>query len=119
MPEGAKLFSSARQLAEQLRAAQYVIDSVTLEIVYLATRMHKPLLIEGPPGCGKTELAYAMSFAANAAIERLQCYVGITEEKSSGDSMRGYKGCFFETQVQQFDQRWDELRSRLHALEFF
>jgi hypothetical protein len=54
------VFSSASELATKLRAARYIIDPVTLEVVYLAARMRKPLLVEGPPGCGKTELAYAV-----------------------------------------------------------
>jgi MoxR-like ATPase len=53
----AEVFSSASELAAKLRAARYIIDPVTLEVVYLAARMRKPLLVEGPPGCGKTELA--------------------------------------------------------------
>ena len=57
------MFSSASELATRLRAARYLIDPVTLEVVYLAARMRKPLLVEGPPGCGKTELAYAKSIA--------------------------------------------------------
>jgi hypothetical protein len=57
----ADVFSSASELAAKLRAARYIIDPVTLEVVYLAARMRKPLLVEGPPGCGKTELAYAKS----------------------------------------------------------
>jgi hypothetical protein len=55
------VFSSAREFSEKLRTARYIIDPVTLSVVYLAARMKKPLLIEGPPGCGKTELAYAKS----------------------------------------------------------
>lgn len=55
------MFASASELGEKLRAARYIIDPVTLEVVYLAAGMHKPLLVEGPPGCGKTELAYAKS----------------------------------------------------------
>ena len=51
------MFSSASELAAKLRAARYIIDPVTLEVVYLAARMRKPLLVEGPPGCGKTKLA--------------------------------------------------------------
>ena len=43
------MFSSASELATKLRAARYIIDPVTLEVVYLAARMHKPLLVEGPP----------------------------------------------------------------------
>ena len=51
------MFSSASELGHKLRAARYIIDPVTLEVVvYLAARMHKPLLVEGLPGCGKTEL---------------------------------------------------------------
>jgi MoxR-like ATPase len=76
----AYLFSSSNELAAKLRAARYIVDPVTLEVVYLAARMRKPLLLEGPPGCGKTELAYAMAAAADTVVERLQCYVGITEE---------------------------------------
>ena len=78
------MFSSASELTTKLRAARYIIDPVTLEVVYLAARMRKPLLVEGPPGCGKTELAYAVATAANTVVERLQCYVGITEEKVIG-----------------------------------
>ena len=44
----ANVFSSTSELAEKLRAARYGIDPVTLEVVYLAARMHKPLLVEGP-----------------------------------------------------------------------
>jgi len=73
------VFSSADELGNRLRAARYIVDPVTLEVVYLAARMRKPLLVEGPPGCGKTELAYAVAAAAGTVVERLQCYVGITE----------------------------------------
>ena len=85
----ADVFSSASELATKLRAARYIIDPVTLEVVYLAARMRKPLLVEGPPGCGKTELAYAVAAAANTVVERLQCYVGITEEKGHRKIRRG------------------------------
>src|SRR5215467_14624433 len=57
----ANVFSSASELADKLRAARYITDPVILEVVYLAARMHKPLLVEGLPGCGKTELAPAVS----------------------------------------------------------
>src|SRR6266480_6436731 len=66
------VFRSAGELAEGLRDARYVIDPVTLQVVYLAAKMQKPLLVEGPPGCGKTELAYAVAAAAGATVERLE-----------------------------------------------
>src|SRR6202451_4803625 len=78
------VFASVGKLAEGLRDAQYVVDPVTLEVIYLAARMQKPLLVEGPPGCGKTELAYAVAEAAGTLVERLQCYEGITEDKAIG-----------------------------------
>jgi MoxR-like ATPase len=60
------VFASEVELSQSLRAARYIIDPVTLSIVYLSARMKKPLLIEGSPECGKTELAYAVATAANA-----------------------------------------------------
>jgi hypothetical protein len=68
------VFASIVELAEGLRGAGYVVDPITLQVVYLAAKMKKPLLIEGPPGCGKTQLAYAVARAAETSVERLQCY---------------------------------------------
>jgi hypothetical protein len=113
------VFSSANELATKLRAARYIIDPVTLSVVYLAARMHKPLLIEGPPGCGKTELAYAVAEAGNAAVERLQCYVGITEDKAIGKFDEALQKLFLETQGEDLEKDWGEIRRRLHTLDFF
>jgi MoxR-like ATPase len=113
------VFSTASELAQKLRAARYIIDPVTREAVYLAARMHKPLLVEGPPGCGKTELAYAVAAAANTVVERLQCYVGITEEKVIGRFDEALQKLFLETQADHLRQEWNEIRNRLHTLDFF
>src|SRR5215467_15050910 len=117
--KGADVFSSTSELAEKLRAARYVIDPVTLEVVYLAARMHKPLLVEGPPGCGKTELAYAVAEAANTVVERVQCYVGITEEKVIGRFDEALQKLFLETQADDLHEDWSQIRNRLHTLDFF
>lgn len=113
------MFSSPTELATKLRAARYIIDPVTLSVVYLATRMQKPLLIEGPPGCGKTELAYAVAAAANVNVERLQCYVGITEDKAIGKFDESLQKLFLETRSEHLEQDWVEVRRRLHTLDFF
>ena len=113
------MFESIRELAEGLRGARYVTDPITLQVVYLAARMRKPLLVEGPPGCGKTELAYAVAAAAGTVVERLQCYEGITEEKAIGKFDEGLQRLFLETQKERLGEAWDEIRNRLHSLDFF
>ena len=113
------MFSSAKELSEKLRTARYIIDPVTLSVVYLAARMKKPLLIEGPPGCGKTELAYAIAEAAGTVVERLQCYVGISEEKAIGKFDEALQKLFLETQSESLKKDWNEVRHRLHTLDFF
>ncbi len=113
------MFESIRELAEGLRDARYVTDPITLQVVYLAARMRKPLLIEGPPGCGKTELAYAVAVAGGTIVERLQCYEGITEEKAIGKFDEGLQRLFLETQKERLGEAWDAIRERLHSLDFF
>jgi len=65
----------------------YLTDSVTATAVYLAAKLKKPLLLEGPAGSGKTELSYAVARAASTQVERLQCYEGITKTRPSANSM--------------------------------
>ena len=113
------MFASAEELARTLRAAQYVIDPVTAEVVYLASRMQKPLLVEGPPGCGKTELAYAFATASGTKVERLQCYQGITEEKAIGKFDESLQRLFLDIRKERLGQEWDVIRDRLHSLDFF
>src|SRR5215469_1743971 len=117
--KGNAVFASEEELSEKLRAARYIVDPVTLSVVYLAARMKKPLLIEGPPGCGKTELAYAIAEAAGTVVERLQCYVGISEEKAIGKFDESLQKLFLETQGQSLTKDWNEVRQRLHTLDFF
>jgi MoxR-like ATPase len=113
------VFSSLEDLGRRLETAKYVIDEVTLQVVYLAARMQKPVIVEGPPGCGKTALAQAIAAAGNTVIERLQCYEGINEEKAIGKFDSALQKLFLETQADRLQKDWDAIRSNLHTLDFF
>ena len=113
------MFTSAQQLSEKLQAAKYVIDPVTLKVVFLAAKMQKPVLIEGPPGSGKTELARVVAIAANTQIERLQCYEGINEEKAIGKFDESLQRLYLDTQGSTLNGTWTSLRRDLHTLDFF
>lgn len=113
------MFSSIEELGRRLETAKYVIDLVTLQVVYLAARMQKPIIVEGPPGCGKTALAQAIASAGDTVIERLQCYEGINEEKAIGKFDTALQKLFLETQADQLQKDWDTIRSNLHTLGFF
>ena len=70
------MFDSLEDLSAKLAATGYFIDSVMAQVVFLATRLKKPLLLEGPAGSGKSQLAVAVAQAAGTPVERLQCYKG-------------------------------------------
>ena len=75
-------FDSPAQAAERLTAAGYLADAATATTAFLAGALEKPLLLEGPAGVGKTELAKAVSRATDAELVRLQCYEGLDEARA-------------------------------------
>ncbi len=113
------MFSSLNELAARLEAAKYIIDPVMLQVVHVASKMQKPLIIEGLPGCGKTELAVAIASAGDTVIERLQCYAGITEEKAIGRFDPALQELFLRTQAERIGTDWESIRNSLHSLHFF
>jgi MoxR-like ATPase len=76
------LFESIEDVREKLAEQKYVSDKRLATVVFLATRLNKPVLIEGPAGVGKTELAKALAGAAGRELIRLQCYEGLDEAKA-------------------------------------
>src|SRR5579864_8193585 len=115
----AKVFSSLQQLEERLRASGYIADSIATTTVYLSTQLHKPLLLEGPAGSGKTQLAYAVADAANTTVVRLQCYEGINEEKAIGKFDEALQSLCVELKAKAGDVDWASLRTELHSQDFF
>lgn len=73
---------SNAELAEAFRAYDYICGQDVLLPVYLALRLHKPLLVEGAPGVGKTEIAKVLAKILDVELIRLQCYEGLDENKA-------------------------------------
>src|SRR2546425_2198031 len=113
------MFSSPEELAEKLRTVQYLVADELLIVVYLGMKLGKPLLVEGPPGSGKTELACAVAKAAGTVIERLQCYVGIDEDKAIGKFDEALQKLFLEAVKGREHEDWEGIRRELHTLSFF
>jgi MoxR-like ATPase len=75
-------FDSVADVVARLREADYLADTSIAGVVYLADRLEKPVLVEGPAGVGKTELAKAIAETTGSRLIRLQCYEGLDESKA-------------------------------------
>ena len=75
-------FSSVDDVATRFRALDYVCDRRIATAIFLADHMEKPILVEGPAGVGKTELAKTLADAIGSELIRLQCYEGLDEAKA-------------------------------------
>jgi MoxR-like ATPase len=75
-------FEAVDEVIDRLRRVDYLADANIAGVVYLADRLGKPILVEGPAGVGKTELAKAVAATTGARLIRLQCYEGLDESKA-------------------------------------
>ncbi len=84
-PDGVPFVDSVEQLADKLSQTGYLADDGLATVGYLALQMHRPLLLEGEPGTGKTGLAEALAEALGLPLIRLQCHEGIDASQALYD----------------------------------
>jgi len=109
-------FASVEDVQERLGAAGYLADHAIATTVFLADRLGKPLLIEGPAGVGKTELAKSVATATGSELIRLQCYEGLDEARALYEW--NYKKQLLRIQAASDDAAWDDIHDDVFAEEF-
>jgi MoxR-like ATPase len=109
-------FASVDDVAQRLEAAGYLTDDAIATTVFLADRLGKPLLVEGPAGVGKTELAKAVATATGSELIRLQCYEGLDEARALYEW--NYKKQLLRIQASKDDEAWDDVHDDVFAEEF-
>ncbi|MCW2570584.1 MAG: hypothetical protein QOE99_1870 [Actinomycetota bacterium] len=109
-------FASVADVKQRLSDAGYLTDDAIATTVFLADRLGKPLLIEGPAGVGKTELAKSVATAVGAELIRLQCYEGLDEARALYEW--NYKKQLLRIQASKDDDSWDEIHDDVFAEEF-
>src|SRR5439155_19551353 len=115
-PTHAAQFADVADVTARLSAAGYLPDHQIATTVFLADRLGKPLLVEGPAGVGKTELAKAMAAATGAELIRLQCYEGLDEARALYEW--NYKKQLLRIQAATDDTRWDAVHDDIFSEEF-
>lgn len=112
---GPSWFASPDEVATALGGAGYLADDGIATTVFLADRLQRPLLIEGPAGVGKTALAAAVAKATGADLIRLQCYEGVDEARALYEWNHAAQ-LLRITAARESD--WDDMRSDVFSEEF-
>jgi MoxR-like ATPase len=110
-------FESVPAVREGLRKVDYLSDEGIAGIVYLADRLGKPILVEGPAGTGKTQLAKSVAEMSGARLIRLQCYEGLDESKALFEW--NYKKQLLRIQAERGDGKtWETVEDDIFSDEF-
>jgi MoxR-like ATPase len=108
--------SSVEDVAAGLRAAGYLPGQSTALVSYLAAKLGKPILVEGPAGVGKTELAKALAQYLDRTLIRLQCYEGLDEAKALYEW--NYRKQLLRIQAEAEGAGWQEVQDDIFGAEF-
>ncbi|MGQ0434961.1 MAG: AAA family ATPase [Microthrixaceae bacterium] len=110
-------FESVAAVRDSLRKVDYLSDEGIAGVVYLADRLGKPILVEGPAGTGKTQLAKSVAEMSGARLIRLQCYEGLDESKALFEW--NYKKQLLRIQAERADgNTWETVEDDIFSDEF-
>jgi MoxR-like ATPase len=116
MPDTTSQPESVAEVAAGLRRAGYLPGESTALVSFLATKLGKPVLVEGPAGVGKTELAKALSRYLGRTLVRLQCYEGLDEAKALYEW--NYRKQLLRIQTEAGDAGWQDVQDDIFGEEF-
>ena len=108
--------ASVADVSEGLRSVGYLPGESTALVSYLATKLGKPVLVEGPAGVGKTELAKALSRYLERTLVRLQCYEGLDEAKALYEW--NYRKQLLRIQTEEAGTGWDAVQEDIFSEDF-